>query len=400
LPNNTGKLDDDLAVHEADVKKRMAMSGAVAAMLKVAVLMPVLPRPKSDWRIYTHALDRDSMLTEKKEYRRFDLQLLAMIDHAIGLMKKDGIKVDKRVLINGFSAQGMFANRFTFLHPKRVKAAAIGSPGGWPIAPASRYKDKELRYPIGTADLKLVSGKKLDIGALRKVPMFVFVGAEDDDDSVPFDDSYDEPDRELINPLLGKTPIERWAIAKQLYADARLNAEFRLYPGVKHTVNDADARRYPGVSAETQIERRSFGHRGGGARNPLVPARHWCIIRSSIQREVINESRTHCRISFSACPARFRPGIHDPAVPQHQVCRFAVDVARRPRGRLFEQYNRHDAGLGNAYFVAQAGAVDQLRRQRQLCPLAQRRQRHGVWQGQGRRRKYAVLLDGQIWRPC
>jgi hypothetical protein len=32
--------------------------------------------------------------------------------------------------------------------------------------------------------------------------------------------------------------------------------------------------------------------------------------------------------------------------------------------------------------------------------LAQRRQRHGVWQGQGRRRKYAVLLDGQIWRPC
>jgi len=236
LPNNTGKLDDDLAVHEADVKKRMAMSGAVAAMLKVAVLMPVFPRPKSDWRIYTHALDRDSMLTEKKEYRRFDLQLLAMIDHAIGLMKKDGIKVDKRVLINGFSAQGMFANRFTFLHPKRVKAAAIGSPGGWPIAPASRYKDKELRYPIGTADLEFVSGKKLDIGALRKVPMFVFVGAEDDNDSVPFDDSYDEPDRELINPLLGKTPIERWAIAKQLYADARLNAEFRLYPGVKHTV--------------------------------------------------------------------------------------------------------------------------------------------------------------------
>lgn len=236
LPNNTGKVDDDFAEHEADVKKRMAMSGAVAAMLKVAVLMPVFPRPKSDWQIYTHALDRDSMVTDRKEYRRLDLQLLAMIDHAIFLMKKDGIKADKRVLINGFSAQGMFANRFTFLHPKRVKAAAIGSPGGWPIAPVERYKDKTLRYPIGTADLNVVAGKKLDMKSLRKVPLFIFLGDKDTNDSVPFGDSYDDVDRELINPLFGKTPIERWAISKQLYADAKLNAEFRLYPGVAHTV--------------------------------------------------------------------------------------------------------------------------------------------------------------------
>ncbi|MBP6003398.1 MAG: hypothetical protein KA746_08205 [Pyrinomonadaceae bacterium] len=237
LPNNTGKVDDDFAVHEADVKKRMAMSGAVASMLKVVVLMPVFPRPKSDWQIYTQALDRDSMVTDKKEYRRLDLQMLAMIDHAISLMKKDGIRVDKRVLINGFSAQGMFANRFTFLHPKRVKAAAIGSPGGWPMAPAASYKDKVLRYPIGTGDLKAVAGKKLDLGALRKVPMLVFLGSEDDNDSVPFGDSYDDIDRDLINPLFGKKPIDRWEISKQLYADAKLNAEFRLYPGVKHTVN-------------------------------------------------------------------------------------------------------------------------------------------------------------------
>ena len=237
LPNNTGKVDDDFAVHEADVKKRMAMSGAVASMLKVAVLMPVFPRPKSDWQIYTQALDRDSMVTDKKEYRRLDLQMLSMIDHAISLMKKDGIRVDKRVLINGFSAQGMFANRFTFLHPKRVKAAAIGSPGGWPMAPAASYKDKVLRYPIGTGDLKAVAGKKLDLGALRKVPMLVFLGSEDDNDSVPFGDSYDDIDRDLINPLFGKKPIDRWEISKQLYADAKLNAEFRLYPGVKHTVN-------------------------------------------------------------------------------------------------------------------------------------------------------------------
>jgi len=236
VPNNTGKVDDDFAVHEFDVKRRMITSGAAAAALKVAILMPVFPRPKSDWRIYTQALDRDSMVTGKQEYHRLDLQMVAMIDHAIGKLGREGVKFDKRVLLNGFSAQGMFVNRFTFLHPDRVKAAAIGSPGGWPIAPVMKYRHKLLRYPIGVADLKSVSGKKLDLKTLRKVPLFVFIGDKDDNDSVPFDDSYDEEDRDLINPLLGKTPVSRWEISKKLYKEARLNAEFRLYPGVGHTV--------------------------------------------------------------------------------------------------------------------------------------------------------------------
>lgn len=236
LPNNTGKLDDDLAVHEADVKKRMASVGSIASALMVAVLMPVFPRSASDWQTYTHALDRDSMITTKAEYRRFDLQLVAMIDDARSRLEQDGLSFEKRVLINGFSASGMFANRFTFLHPDRVKAAAIGSPGGWPIAPVEKYKDKTLRYPIGVADLKAVAGKKLDLKALRNVPLFVFLGDKDTNDSVPFDDSYDFEDRELINPLLGPTPISRWKIAEQLYKEAGLNAEFRLYPDVPHTV--------------------------------------------------------------------------------------------------------------------------------------------------------------------
>jgi len=236
LPNNTGKVDDDFVVHEADVKKRMTTAGGIASALKVAILMPVFPRPQSDWRTYTQALDRDSMVTERKEYRRLDLQMVAMIDDARKRLAEDGMKFDKRVLINGFSAQGMFANRFTFLHPNRVKAAAIGSPGGWPIAPVEKYKDKTLRYPIGVADLKTITGKKLDLKALRKVPLFVFIGSKDENDSVPFGDSYDDEDRELINPLFGKMPVDRWPISETLYKQAGLNAEFRIYPGIAHMV--------------------------------------------------------------------------------------------------------------------------------------------------------------------
>lgn len=236
LPNNTGKIDDSLEVHEADVKKRMLIAKDVASVLKVAVIMAAFPRPATDWQIYTHALDRDALTTDKKEYARYDLQLVRMIDDARARLKKEGLKFDKRVLINGFSASGMFANRFTFLHPTRVKAAAIGSPGGWAIAPTGKYKEKTLRYPIGTNDFKIVAGEKFDLKNLRKVPIFIFLGDKDDNDSVIFGDSYEEADKNLIFEIFGKTPVERWEISKTIYQENKLNVTFKLYPNVNHTV--------------------------------------------------------------------------------------------------------------------------------------------------------------------
>jgi len=236
IPNNTGQINDDLSVHEADAKKRITQNSVVGAQMGVAILMPVFPRPKTDWLIYTHALDRDSMLTDKAEYRRFDLQLLAMIDNARERLSKENLKFDKRVLITGFSASGMFANRFAFLHPKRVKAAAIGSPGGWAIAPTAQFNKKALRYPIGTGDFKAVSGEKFDLKNVRKVPMLIFLGDQDENDSLVFSDGYDEQDKTLVFELFGKTPVERWEISKKLYAENKLQAEFKLYPNVKHTI--------------------------------------------------------------------------------------------------------------------------------------------------------------------
>ena len=236
IPNNAGKLSDDLTVHEADVKRKIKQNAQLADRIGVALLMPVFPRPQTDWQIYTHALDRDSMLTGKKELARFDLQLVAMIDDARERFAKEKLRFDERVFMLGFSASGMFTNRFTFLHPKRVKAAVVGSPGGWAIAPAASFKEKTLRYPIGTNDFQSISGKKLDLKNLRKVPLFMFLGGEDDNDSVVFRDSYEKEDEELIFALFGRTPVERWEISKKLYLDSKLNAEFRLYPNVKHDV--------------------------------------------------------------------------------------------------------------------------------------------------------------------
>jgi pimeloyl-ACP methyl ester carboxylesterase len=172
LPNNTGKIDDDLTVHDASSKRLAEGRRSLGSNLKVVLLVPVFPRPKTDWRIYTHALDRDSLLTEKKELRRFDLQLISMIDNARERLRVDGLRVDERVMMYGFSASGMFTNRFAMLHPDRVKAAAFGSPGGWALAPIASWKGKALRYPIGTTDFETITGKELDLERLRKVPLF------------------------------------------------------------------------------------------------------------------------------------------------------------------------------------------------------------------------------------
>lgn len=238
-PNNTGSVKDDLGVHEANVKRRMAQVPLAFGKLEVPFLMPVFPRPESDWKIYTHALDRDSLITDKKEYARLDLQLVAMIDDARKRLAEEKIGTDKRVLIYGFSAAGMFANRFAFLHPDRVLAAAVGSPGGWPIAPAAEFNGQRLRYPVGIHDLKTVVGKKLDVERLRKVRFFVFLGDKDDNDSLVFGDGYESTDKDLVFELFGKKPVERWETSKKLYADAKLNAEFKLYPGIGHTITPA-----------------------------------------------------------------------------------------------------------------------------------------------------------------
>jgi dienelactone hydrolase len=239
VPNNTGKIDDDFSVHDAAARRQAEDMRGLASELKVAVLVPAFPRPKTDWRIYTHALDRDSLLTDRKEYKRFDLQLVRMIDDARARLRGEGLRADRRVLMLGFSAAGMFTNRFAFLHPDRVKAAAAGSPGGWAIAPVETWEGKALRYPVGVADFKAVSGRPLDMKALKRVPLFLFLGGDDTNDSVIYRDSYEKEDEELIFSLFGRTLQARWEFTKTVYGEMLPEATLKLYPKVGHSFSPA-----------------------------------------------------------------------------------------------------------------------------------------------------------------
>lgn len=239
IPNNTGQINDDIAFHDNDVKRKLTQIGPYmnSSGIVAPILMPVFPRPATEHTIYTHSLDRDTMLTNIKEFSRFDLQLIAMIKDAQVRLENEGIKTEKRVLMQGYSASGMFVNRFVFLHPKMVKAAAIGAPGGWAIAPIDKFNGKELTFPVGIADLKQVSGKNFDLNAVRKVPLFVILGGADTNDAVPMGDAYDKRETDLVMELFGKTPVERFPHTERIYKEAGLNAEFKLYPNTPHQMS-------------------------------------------------------------------------------------------------------------------------------------------------------------------
>lgn len=233
-PNNSGTNSDDLLVHRRDAWWTGWERQGVADDLGVILLVPAFLRPGADWQIYTHALDRDSLTTKRADLLRLDLQLLAMVDDTRRQLSQQGIQTEEKFFIQGFSASGMFANRFAVLHPKRVKAVAAGAPGGWPIAPLASFNGESLPYPAGVSDLETLTGKPFDSETLKSVPQLIFMGSLDDNDSLDFRDGWDEEPASLVDKLFGKDPQARWKNSESLYKTAGANAQFLLVDGVGH----------------------------------------------------------------------------------------------------------------------------------------------------------------------
>ncbi|HRK91031.1 MAG TPA: hypothetical protein PK152_18035 [Anaerolineales bacterium] len=233
-PNNSGINSDDPREHQRDAWMMGFERQQTADELGVVLLVPAFVRPGEDWFIYTHALDRDTLTTTRPDLERIDLQLIAMIDQARLVLADSGINTDEKIFIQGFSASGMFANRFTILHPERVKAAAIGSPGGWPIAPISNFNGQVLPYPAGIADLEELTGSSFDVETYNTIPQIIYMGSRDDNDSLDFEDGWEQETAEVVNSLFGADPLSRWKEAETIYQQAETNTQFLLIEDIGH----------------------------------------------------------------------------------------------------------------------------------------------------------------------
>lgn len=239
-PNNTGAVSDDHKVHEADVMNKLkgGRSIRIAKELKIPLLVPVFDRPKSNWEMYTHALDRDSLMNQQGDLGRIDLQLINMIDHTKKLFEEKGIKISDKVLMTGFSASGNFVNRFAAIHPKRVKGVAAGGINCMPILPIENWMQYQLIYPIGIYDLKEIVGLEFDLTSYSDIAQYIYMGSEDQNDTLPYDDAFSDEERRLILNVLGEDMHGRWEISKEIYEKLDLPVELVMYEGIDHTINE------------------------------------------------------------------------------------------------------------------------------------------------------------------
>lgn len=240
-PCNTGSSTDDFSAHDgqAGILARHGHANRIARALKVPLLVPVFPRPREGqrWRIYTHSLDRDTLLVKEDPLRRIDLQLIAMIDHARRLLATNGIEVYPKVFMHGFSASGTFSNRFAILHPQAVRAVASGGVNGIPTFPVGQWKGTRLRYPVGIADLKEIADIDYDEAAYKAVSQYIYMGHLDRNDTIPYRDAYDEEDAVLVKRLVGEAMMPgRWEVSQSVYTELGIPAQFVTYHGTGHTI--------------------------------------------------------------------------------------------------------------------------------------------------------------------
>jgi hypothetical protein len=243
-PNNTGKTSDSLEVHKKyaiDLASVSSVGNNISTELKIPLLVPIFPRPSSQPLIYTHALDRDVIIEKSPELKRLDLQLLEMINDAKSVLTSLGIQTEPKFFMNGFSASATFTNRFSFIHPEKIKALAIGGFNGKLMLPQNEINGVKLNYPIGIHDFPQLFGEKFDADKYKSIPQFIYMGKLDENDAVQFDDAYTEHEREIINDNIGRYVFARYLQCQNIYQNNNINSIFRTYENVGHwTTSDVN----------------------------------------------------------------------------------------------------------------------------------------------------------------
>lgn len=234
--NNSG-VQSDFSTHIEKTRKEILGKGPgpmVAEDLKMPLLVPVFPRNKDSVMIYTHALDRDSMLLKNDQRERLDLQLLRMTEDARKKLALLKIVIEKKFVMVGFSASGTFSNRFAILHPSSLLAVSSGAVNSIPTLPIASIDDTKLIYPIGIGDIEEITGTEFDRESWKSLAQMIYMGAIDDNDTLKFSDAFSDDERKIVYDLIGKDMAKRWSKTQSIYLDEKANTTLVTYGQIGH----------------------------------------------------------------------------------------------------------------------------------------------------------------------
>jgi hypothetical protein len=174
------------------------------------------------------------MLEKSPELKRLDLQLLEMVSDAKGILASMEIQTDPKFLMNGFSASATFTNRFSFIHPEKIKALAIGGFNGELMLPQNEINGVKLDYPLGINDFAQLFGENFDAEKYKSIPQYIYMGKSDENDAVQFDDAYSEDERKIINENIGRYVQERYLQCQMIYRENGMTPIFKTYENIGH----------------------------------------------------------------------------------------------------------------------------------------------------------------------
>ncbi len=241
--NNTGGATDDFEQHR-DMALHLLQYGDsndISDELNIPLLVPVFPRPQTtpvDGMHYIHALDRETLGISGGDLERVDLQLLNMVEHAKQEILSDSpYSFSDQIMLNGFSASGNFVDRFTVLHPDRVLSVTAGGLNGMALLPLKELDGRTLDFHVGIADIEEFMGSSVNLDTLDEVNQYLYMGADDSNDTIPYDDAWTEDElRQLALDVYGDDMItERFPRCQEAYQKAGITAQFNIYDDIGHT---------------------------------------------------------------------------------------------------------------------------------------------------------------------
>lgn len=143
---------------------------------KNPILVPLLPSINNG-NPYFQQLSIECFDSSKTgKFDRIDKQVISMIEDARKIISGlSGKNVPKKVFLHGYSSSGVFAQRFALLHPELVSTACIGGAIGTMPLPIEEYQGKKLSYPLGIADIEILTGKNFDLESYKKIKFTYYV---------------------------------------------------------------------------------------------------------------------------------------------------------------------------------------------------------------------------------
>lgn len=210
------------------------------------IVVPLIPSYKD--APYFQQLSKECFDLPKDDLLyRVDEQIVRMIAKTKNMVLNEfGINLDNKIFLNGYSSSGVFAQRFSLLHPEMIDTVCIGGASGSIPVPSD-----DLDYPLGVKDYEELMGKKFDFEQYKDIKFRYYVGEyetfkksncryDDNGEFAPMHDmSYfnrsvpvdvGKKQRELF----GKDMFERANRTVQVLKSLGLNIEHHIIKGRDH----------------------------------------------------------------------------------------------------------------------------------------------------------------------